>query len=169
MLLNSEFEMKDLGEAKKILGMEIHRDRAKGVLTVSQEGYIMKVLGNFKMEQAKAVSTPMGTHFALRAATEVELRDQAEAMKSVPYQSVVGSLMYSMTCTCPDMAFAVGLICRYMSKPVKEHWQAVKWLLRYLRGSFKTRLVFKKEGEFMVRGYCDADYAGDADKRRSTT
>ena len=136
---------------------------------MSQEGYILKVLGNFKMEQAKAVSTPMGTHFALRAATELELRDQAEAMKKVPYQSAVGSLMYSMICTRPDLAFAVGLVCRYMSNPIKDHWLAVKWLLRYLRGSVKTRLVFRKEGEFAVRGYCDADYAGDADKRRSTT
>ena len=169
MLLNSEFEMKDLGEAKKILGMVIHRDREKGVLTVSQEGYILKVLGNFGMELAKSVGTPMGTHFELRAATDIELRDQAEAMKKIPYQSAVGSLMYSMICTRPDMAFAVGLVCRYMSKPIKMHWQAVKWLLRYLKGSIKIRLVFRGEGEFVVRGYCDADYAGDADKRRSTT
>lgn len=110
VLLSSEFEMKDLGEAKKILGMEIHRDRAKGVLTISQEGYILKVMGNFGMELAKSVGTPMGTHFMLRAATDIELRDQAEAMKRVSYQSAVGSLMYSMICTRPDMAFAVGLV-----------------------------------------------------------
>ena len=134
VLLSSEFEMKDLGEAKKILGMEITRDRARGVLTISQ-GYIHKILGNFVMEQAKAV----------------------------------GSLMYLMICTRPDLAFAVGMVCKYMSNPIKDHWQAVKWLLRYLRGSEKTRLVFRNEGVFTARGYCDADYAGDADKRRSTT
>lgn len=126
ILLSSEFEMKDLGEAKKILGMEIHRDRVKGVLTISQEGYILKVLGNFGMELTKSVGTPMGTHFTLRAATDIELRDQAEAMKKVPYQSAVASLMYSMICTRPDMAFVLGFVCRNMSKPVKEHWQAVK-------------------------------------------
>ncbi|WZZ28540.1 hypothetical protein YC2023_011941 [Brassica napus] len=156
-------------------GYQLARDRTRRTLKPPaklqdyHEGYILKVLGNFKMEQAKAVSTPMGTHFALRAATELELRDQAEAMKKVPYQSAVGSLMYSIIRTRPDLAFAVGLVCRYMSNPIKDHWLAVKWLLRYLRGSVKTRLVFRKEGEFAVRGYCDADYAGDADKRRSTT
>lgn len=168
-LLSSEFEMKDLGQAKKILGMEITRDRARGVLTISQEGYIHKVLGNFGMEQAKAVGTPLGTHFNLKAATDIQIREQAESMKKIPYQSAVGSLMYSMICTRPDLAFAVGMVCRYMSNPIKDHWQAVKWLLRYLRGSVKTRLVFRNEGVFTARGYCDADYAGDADKRRSTT
>ncbi|WZY94152.1 hypothetical protein YC2023_066481 [Brassica napus] len=156
-------------------GYQLARDRTRRTLKPPaklqdyHEGYILKVLGNFKMEQAKIVGIPMGTHFALRAATEIELRDQAEAMKKVPYQSAVGNLMYSMICTRPDLAFAVGLVCRYMSKPVKDHWLAVKWLLRYLRGSVKIRLVFRKEGEFTVQGYCDADYAGDADKRRSTT
>lgn len=168
-LLSSEFEMKDLGDAKKILGMEITRDRARGKLTLSQEGYILKVLGNYGMEQAKAVGTPLGAHFELRAATEIEIREQAEAMRKIPYQSAVGSLMYSMICTRPDLAFAVGLVCRYMSNPIKMHWQAVKWILRYLKGSTKTRIVFRNDGEFVVRGYCDADYAGDADRRRSTT
>ena len=120
VLLSSEFEMKDLGEAKKILGMEITRDRARGVLTISQ-GYIHKILGNFGMEQAKAVGTPLGTHFNLKAATYVQIREQAEEMKKIPYQSAVGSLMYSMICTRPDLAFAVRMVCRYMSNPIKDH------------------------------------------------
>ncbi|CAA7027630.1 unnamed protein product [Microthlaspi erraticum] len=68
-LLSSEFEMKDLGEAKKILGMEITRDRVKGTLTISQESYVNRILGNFGMDQSKSVSTPMGAHFSFQAAT----------------------------------------------------------------------------------------------------
>ena len=61
VLLNSEFEMKDLGDAKKILGMEIVRDRQAGTLSISQEGYLLKVLGDFGMDRAKTVNTPWGS------------------------------------------------------------------------------------------------------------
>jgi len=125
-LLNSEFEMKDLGDAKKILGMEITRDRQAGTLTISQEGYLLKVLKDFGMDQAKSVNTPMGIHFKLKPANDEEVQKQSEVMRAIPYQSVVGSLMYSMISTRPDLAHSVGLVCKFMSKPLKEHWQAVK-------------------------------------------
>ncbi|CAA7024844.1 unnamed protein product [Microthlaspi erraticum] len=75
--------------------------------------------------------------------------------------------MYSMVGTRPDLAYPVGLISRFMSNPIKEHWQAVKWVLRYIKGTVYTRLSFKKKGDFVVKGYCDSDYAGDPDNRRS--
>ncbi|KAL9840446.1 putative RNA-directed DNA polymerase [Arabidopsis thaliana] len=156
-LLNSEFEMKDLGEAKKILGMEISRDRQKGTLTVSQDGYLLKVLGTYGMDQSKPIGTPMGIHFKLRAATDEELRIQSESMRGVPYQSAVGSLMYAMIGTRPDLAYPVGLVCRYMSKPLKQHWQAVKWILRYISGSIKKKLYYKNKGDFVIEGFCDLD------------
>lgn len=168
-ILSSEFEMKDLGDAKKILGMEITRDRERGTLTVSQEDYAWKVLGNFSMEKSKSVSTPLGAHFRLSSATEKELKDQEFHMRDVPYQSAVGSLMYSMVGTRPDLAYAIGMVCRFMSSPIKIHWQAVKWILRYLRGSTKVKLAYTNEGKFVVKGYCDADYGADLDKRRSVT
>lgn len=167
--LGSEFEMKDLGDAKKILGMEITRDRERGTLTVSQEDYAMKFLGNFNMEKCKSVSTPLGAHFRLSSATEKELKEQNDYMKTVPYQSAVGSLMYSMVGTRPDLAYAIGMVCRFMSNPIKIHWQAVKWVLRYVRGSTKMKLSYRKESQFIVKGYCDADYGADLDKRRSIT
>ncbi|CAA7042916.1 unnamed protein product [Microthlaspi erraticum] len=142
-LLSSEFEMKDLGEAKKILGMEITRDRVKGTLTISQEGYVSKVLGNFGMDQSKPVSTPMGAHLRFQAATEEEFQDQFREMEKVPYQSAVGSLMYSMIGTRPDLAYAVGLVCRFMSKPIKEHWLGVKWILRLRNRSRQEEIDFK--------------------------
>ncbi|KAL9812482.1 putative RNA-directed DNA polymerase [Arabidopsis thaliana] len=113
--------MKDLGDAKKILGMEITRDRQAGTLTISQEGYLLKVLKDFGMDQAKSVNTPMGIHFKLQSATDEEVQKQSEVMRAIPYQSAVGSLMYSMISTRPDLAHSVGLVCRFMSKPLKEH------------------------------------------------
>ena len=168
-VLSSEFEMKDLGDAKKILVMEIHRNRETDELWVSQESYLWKVLSNFDMDQAKQVATPIGAHFKLKSGTEKELKDQAEYMSKIPYQSAVGSVMYAMVGTRLDLAYAVGLISRFMSKPLKEHWQAVKWVLRYIKGTVNTRLSYKKKGEFVIRGYTDSDYNGDLDQRRSTS
>ncbi|KAG7592586.1 GAG-pre-integrase domain [Arabidopsis thaliana x Arabidopsis arenosa] len=168
-LLGSEFEMKDLGEAKKIFGMEIERDRSKGTLSISQEGYLLKLLGNFSMDQSKPVGTPIGVHFKLSAATDEEVRVQYESMRSIPYQSAVGSLMYSMIGTRPDLAHSVSLVCRFMSKPLKQHWQAVKWILRYIKGSLKRKLCYSSEGDFVIQGYCDSDYGADKDRRRSTS
>lgn len=168
ILLNSEFDMKDLGEAKKILGVEITRDRTKGTLTISQEGYLLKVLGNFQMDQCKSVATPMGIHFKLRSATDEEVKIQSESMRNIPYQSAARSLMYAMIGTRPDLTYAVGLVCRFISKPLKEHWQALKWILRYVNGSLNIKLCYSNKEEFTAIGYCDSDHAGDLAGRKST-
>ena len=167
--LSEKFEMKDLGAAKKILGMEIIRDRERGTLQLSQEDYLEKVLEVYNMEQAKHVVTPLGGHLKFQAATEQQLLAEEEYMKSVPYSNAVGSIMYSMIGTRPDLAHPVGVISRYMSKPTKEHWLAVKWVLRYVKGTLKRKLCYSRGSEFILNGYCDSDYGGDLDRRRSTS
>ena len=87
-------------------------------------------------------------------------------MKKVPYQSIVGNLMYAMVRTRPDIAYVVGVVSRFMSNPGEAHWAAVKWILRYLRG--KLCLCFGN-GDYVLQGYTDADYAGDRDSRKSTS
>jgi len=89
-------------------------------------------------------------------------------MKNVSYSSVVGSLMYAMICTRPDIAYAVGVVSRFLTNPGKEHWLAVKWILRYLRGTSKKCLCFGKK-KTMLNAYTDADMAGDVDSRKSTS
>ena len=143
--LSDKFDMKDLGQAKKILGMEIRRDRSEGKLWMGQESYLRKVLELYKMDNANKVITPLGAHLKMRAATPEQLKDEGEYMKSVPYANAVGSIMYSMIGTRPDLAYPVGIICRFMGNPIKEHWLGVKWVLRYICGtlekSFATRRV----------------------------
>ncbi|XP_052297115.1 secreted RxLR effector protein 161-like [Citrus sinensis] len=90
-------------------------------------------------------------------------------MAHVPYASVVGSLMYVVVCTRPDISQAVSMVSRYMHNPAKNHWLAVKWILRYLYGTIDVGLLFKKDCGQQCVGYCDSDFAGDLDKRRSTT
>lgn len=169
--LNGEFEMKDLGEAKKILGMEISRDRKLGTLWLTQKDYLRRVLKRFGIhDESKPVSTPLAPHFKLSAVLSPKDAAERAYMSKVPYASAVGSLMYAMVCTRPDISYAVGVVSRYMHNPGKEHWQAVKWILRYILNTVDVGLVYQQErgGQYVV-GYCDSNYAGDLDKRRSTT
>ena len=89
-------------------------------------------------------------------------------MALVPYASAVGSLMYAMVCTRPDIAHAVGVVSRYMANPGKEHWEAVKWLMRYLRGTSSTSHCFGK-GKVTLQGFVDANLGGDVDSSKSTS
>ncbi|CAL2272140.1 unnamed protein product [Prunus armeniaca] len=89
-------------------------------------------------------------------------------MAMVPYSSIVGSLMYAMICTRPDITHTVGVVSRFLSKLGKEHWNAVKWILRYLRGTSKMSLYFRG-GKPTLIGYTDAYMAGDLDSRKSTS
>ncbi|KAG8473406.1 hypothetical protein CXB51_035701 [Gossypium anomalum] len=99
--LSEEFEIKDLRLAKKILGIEILRNRKASKLYLSQKGYI-------------------------------------EYMSHVLYSSAVGSLMYATLCSRPDLSYAISVASKYMANPGKEHWKAVQWILRYLRGTINV-------------------------------
>ncbi|KAG8490441.1 hypothetical protein CXB51_016092 [Gossypium anomalum] len=166
--LSEEFEMKDLGPAKKILGIEILRDRKTSKLYLSQKGYIEKLLCRFNIRSAKPVSTPLAAHFRLSSTLSPQSDDEIEYMSHVPYSSAVGSLMYAMVCSRPDLSYAVSAVSRYMANPGKEHWKAVQWILRYLRGTTDVCLQFGRTEDGVI-GYVDADFAGDLDRRRSLT
>ena len=94
-------------------------------------------------------------------------------MSRVPYASAVGSLMYAIVCTRPDIAHAVGVLSRFMSNPGKEHWTSVKRVFRYLRGTSDYGLCYQGrpglERLLDIRGFFDADWVGDLDQRRSTS
>ncbi|KAI3780212.1 hypothetical protein L2E82_10183 [Cichorium intybus] len=166
--LKADFEMKDLGAAKKILGMEIVRDRKSRILHLSQKGYIEKVLRRFNMHEAKPVNTPFAAHFKLSSALSPTTETDMEYMARVPYSSAVGSLMYAMICTRPDLAYVVSMVSRYMANPGREHWKAVQWILRYLRGTSSMCLRYGQSNTGVV-GYVDSDFGKDLDKRRSIT
>ena len=122
--------------------MKICRDRKNRNLTLSQVDYITKVLQCFSMENAKAVSTPLPSHLKLTKEMCPKTKEEEDRMSKVPYASAIGSLMYAMVCNRPDIAHVVGVVSRYMSHPRIEHWNAVKWILRYLRGTSSKCLHF---------------------------
>ena len=89
-------------------------------------------------------------------------------MSKVPYALAIDCLMYAMVCTRLDITYAVGIVSRFMSRPRKQHWEVVKWILRYLRGSSDTYLYFTG-ASLKLKDYVDANFASDINSRKSTT
>ncbi|KAH9728536.1 hypothetical protein KPL70_009073 [Citrus sinensis] len=143
--LRDKFDMKDLGPVKKILGVEMIRNRTARTLFISQEKYVNKVLEKFGMLNCKPVSTPMAAHFRLSSQQCPSTESEQTEMLKTPYANSVGCLMYAMVLTRPDLSYAVSLVSRFMSNPGKEHWRAVKWILRYLRGTTSYGLLYGGE------------------------
>jgi len=159
--LHKRFEMKDLGEAKVILGLQIRRDKALGTLKLLQGKYAAQVLEKFGMAECNPIGTPLEVGLQLVKADKSD--------DTLPYREAVGSLMYLMVRTRPDLAFAIGKLSRFVSCYGKEHWAAIKHVLRYVKGSMDKGLVFDKNSSCVLRGFSDADWAGDHETRRSTT
>ncbi|KAH9728537.1 hypothetical protein KPL70_009073 [Citrus sinensis] len=122
--LRDKFDMKDLGPVKKILGVEMIRNRTARTLFISQEKYVNKVLEKFGMLNCKPVSTPMAAHFRLSSQQCPSTESEQTEMLKTPYANSVGCLMYAMVLTRPDLSYAVSLVSRFMSNPGKEHWRA---------------------------------------------
>jgi len=89
-------------------------------------------------------------------------------MSKVSYASLVGSLMYAMVCTRLDIAHVVRVVSRFLSNPGKEHWEGVKWILRYLKGTSKMHLSFRRSN-LTLQEFSDVDLGGDLDSKKSTT
>ena len=166
--LSSHFEMKDMGEAAYILGVKISRDRSKNLLSLSQDTYIKKVLERFNMQDCKPIDTPTTKSGALSRKLCPNTPEEKEQMNKVPYSSAVGSLMYAILCTRPDICYAVRMVSRYQSNPGQEHWKAVKRILRYLKGTMGYSLCYQGT-DLHLKGYTDADWGGDLDERKSTS
>ncbi|XP_062112968.1 secreted RxLR effector protein 161-like [Humulus lupulus] len=92
-------------------------------------------------------------------------------MDNVPYASGIESLMYAMVCTRPDLAQAMSIVSKFISNPEESHWEALKWILRYVKGTLDVGLIYDSRftNKDEVAGYVDSDYAGCLDTRRSTT
>uniref|UniRef100_A0A2N9GQ88 Reverse transcriptase Ty1/copia-type domain-containing protein n=1 Tax=Fagus sylvatica TaxID=28930 RepID=A0A2N9GQ88_FAGSY len=166
--LGSKFEMKDMGPANYVLGIRISRDRDSKLIYLDQENYLEKVLKRFKMEDCRPVSTPVSKGTILNKSMCPTNKTELEEMIAVPYAQAVSSLMYTMTSTRPDICYAVGLVSRYQSNPGKAHWQAVKRIFWYLQMTKSMKLCFGLD-ELEIKGFIDANFAGDTDDRKSTS
>ena len=169
--LDKEFDMKDLGAASRIHGIDIRRDKKQSILCLSQEAYLKKILDKFGISNSKPVLTPTNPQYKLSTTQSPSTEVERAYMNIIPYASIVGSLMYVMVCTRLDIAYGVSLVSRYMASPGKAHWQALKWILRYINGSLSRVLIYDgacgDDSKFKIKGFVDSDYAGCMDSRKS--
>lgn len=165
--LKNSFSMKDLGEAAYILGIKIYRDRSRRLIGLSQDTYIDKVLKRFSMEEAKKGFLPMSHGIHLSKTQCPSTADERDRMSRVPYASAIGSIMYAMISTRPDVSYALSMTSRHQSDPGESHWTAVKNILKYLRRTKDIFLVYGGEEELVVTGYTDASFQTDRDDSKS--
>jgi hypothetical protein len=159
--------MKDLGDATYILGIKIYRDRSRKLLGLSQSTYIDKVLKRFSMQESKKGFLPMSHGVSLSKTGCPSNQIEMDRMSKIPYASAIGSIMYAMLCTRPDVSYALSMTSRYQSNPGESHWIAVKNILKYLRRTKDQFLIYGGEEELSVKGYTDANFQTDRDNFRS--
>lgn len=157
--------MKDLGPCQTFLGIEISRDRKNRSIHLSQKSYIQKILRVFGMEAATGKDTPMETNAYKSLATNTR---QALEVDTKLFQSMIGSIMYAMIQTRPDVAFAVSFLSRHLTNPTEAHIKAAYRILRYLAHTIGLGITYhgSKKGFW---GCSDSDWAGDIDTRSSTS
>jgi hypothetical protein len=119
--LSSNFDMKDLGDASYVLGKEIHRDRTRSVLGLSQRTYIEKMLKRYNMHNCSVQLAPVVKGDKLGTFQGPRNKLEIDQMKSIPYASAVRSIMYAQVCTRTDLAFVIGLLGRFQSNPGYKH------------------------------------------------
>ena len=166
--LAKQFDMKDLGEAAYVLGIQIFRDRKNKQLALSQASYVDKMLSRYYMENSKKGMLPFAHGVQLSNNMSPQTPQEVEDMRKFPYASAVGSLMYAMLCTRPDICYAVGMVSRYQSNPGIAHWSAVKNILKYLRRTRNYMLVYSGD-DLKMTGYTDSDFQACQDNRASTS
>jgi hypothetical protein len=169
--LKNKWKWSDIGTATYILGLKLERHRPRRTISLSQEGYIQRVMDRFGMQDAKTVTTPF--YDAMMRGQEDTIKEDKQ--RKTLYQQIVGSLMWSAMSARPDIVFAVGYLSRFSSNPSEQHRKAAKKTLAYLKGTIDKVLTLGQldsntgGNQHSLIEYCDADYAGDMETRRSTT
>ena len=160
-LLKSNFEMKDLGEANVILGMKITKN-SEGIF-IDQSHYIEKIFKKYNYFDCKPVCTPFDSHVCL-----FPTKNDSDVINQKEYASIIGSLRYATDCTRPDIAYAVGVLSRFTSKPNFTHWNAIHRIMRYLKRTLDYGLFYKKYPA-VLEGFSDADWSSQSSDSLSNT
>ncbi|XP_021735713.1 uncharacterized protein LOC110702318 [Chenopodium quinoa] len=160
MFLASQFNMKDMGELRYFLGIEV--DRSEQGMFLSQRKYITDILEEYDMMNVRPLKLPMDAHLKLRVDSGNVMADPE------PYQRLIGRLIY-LTITRPDISFTVHVLSKFMHKPTDVHYQCAVRVLRYLSGTIQQGILLASQGSAELKAYCDSDWAGCQSTRRSTS
>lgn len=160
-VLSNHFKLKDLGEIKKYLGVNVTVNKSERKISLSQKDYIDQLLHKFNMSQCKTVQTSIEN--------KLHASNDDICVGKFPYQQIIGCLMYLAVLTRPDIAYAVSFLSQFNQCYTKEHCSYVKRILRYLKNTKHYGLRYTAEGNSMLEGFVDADWGGNIIDRRSYT
>lgn len=136
--------MKDLGQVNEILRMRVEREGATGSIRISQEAYVRRIIEKFGMTCANPVSTPIESGVKLSRKDEATSKEEKDELKQIPYRELVGSLIYLVNTTRPDISFAANALSRFNANPGRLHWKAAKHVIRYLIGTPSLGITYVK-------------------------
>ena len=158
--LKLEYQMTDLGPVERFLGLRIRRERRKRQIFVDQAEYIQTVLERFQMHNSVPANTPLPAGAVL----EKNVGTSSESFRTL-YQSIIGSIMYAMLGTRPDIAFAVTRLSKFASNPSQQHLNYARYILKYLQGTKEYALCYDGASNSGLIAYSDSDWAEDRDDR----
>ena len=167
--LRNKFKFKDLGVLKYMVGLQIEYLN-EDTIRIHQRNYIDNVLKKFNLERSrKQVEIPIQPNHKLTLQLRYEEETLRNKINPKPYRVIIGSLIYLMVNTRPDISYAVNVLSRYMHEPRELHWRYLKALLRYIKTTKDYGLIYKRTENPELIGYSDADYGGSLDDRKSTS
>ncbi|CAL9000091.1 unnamed protein product, partial [Prunus brigantina] len=159
-LMESEFEMSMVGELTYFLGLQVNQ--SDDGIFICQSKYAKDLVKKFGLDTSKKARTPMCSKVKICADLDGDSVDQKS------YRSMIGSLLY-LTASRPDIAFNVGICARFQANPKESHHKAVKRIIKYVNSTTDFGLWYSKQDNTALLGYCDSDYAGCVDDRKSTS
>ena len=167
--LTSQFKIHNQGPATSILGIKIKRNRPNRSISLSQPGYIESILEQFSMSECNPAHTLMQENHKLSTSMSPDTPEQQAEMKAYPYRELIRKLLYLAIATRPDIAYTVGVLCRFVENPGMEHWLAAKHVLRYLRGTINMKMVYScQSSPDLFTTFSDADLSGNPDNSHLT-
>ena len=163
--LEDEFNMKDIGPISYFLGIEFKQ--TSNDISMCQTYYLKNILRKFKMEDCKPRNTPCEVNLDVYRSNNDSLQEESLGGS---YREIVGSLVYAMTCSRPDLAWVVTKLSQHLANPSPADWMTIRHVLRYIKATIDYKLVFKKSNEgLQISCYSDSDWASEKEDRRSTT
>jgi Reverse transcriptase (RNA-dependent DNA polymerase) len=167
--IGGSFDIQDLGNPERLLGIRILRNPDSGTIHISQPAFINTIAKHFNILAGKPVLSPMDSTIKfLKASADANTLD-------IPYASLIGSINYCSIATRPDIAFATNKCAQFTHKPTLIHWEAAMRIVRYLLHTCDHGILFQRDGNGIqgyahnLAGYTDTDFAGDLNDRKSTT
>ena len=163
-ILKDRFKMKDLGPISWFLGIQFLQTE-EGI-SMNQSYYLSGVLERFQMSECKPRATPCEPKFDVEEGPSTNNNSDDDVRR---YREIIGSLVYAMSCTRPDLAWIVTKLSQHLSNPSPSDWTTVKHVLRYIKHTVQHKLFYRKSGSGLkLEGFSDSDWASSSD-RRSTT